>query len=129
MTDKMNIDELIRDAVRAEDLAEFDRLAEPRMPDIVVDLFRGRLRAYVIMFILMIVALTVGAIYCADRFLAVTDLPAMLRWGTGFLFCVFVALNTKNWYWMQMEHLATARTIKRVELLIAQLAADMRARG
>lgn len=126
MMKRNDIDDLIREAVSAEGLAEFDRLADPAMPDMVVDLFRGRLRAYVVMFSLMLLTASVGAVYCGYRFLATADIPAMLRWGAGFLFCTFVALNVKNWYWMQMEHLATARAIKRVELLIAQLAATMR---
>jgi hypothetical protein len=128
MTRKPDVDELIREAVRAEDLGQFDRLTEPAMPEMVVDLFRGRLRAYVVMFFVMMLACTAAAVYCAVRFLGTSDVPAMLRWGLGFFFCAFVALNAKNWYWMQMEHLATARAIKRVELLVAHLAAELRAR-
>jgi len=53
----------------------------------------------------------------------------MLRWGAGFFFTAFVALNAKNWYWMQMERIAMTREIKRVELLVAHLAAELRARS
>jgi len=49
--------------------------------------------------------------------------------GRGFFLCTFVALNAKNWYWMQMEHLATTREIKRLELLVAHLAVELRARS
>lgn len=129
MTKKTDVDDLIREALRAEDLAEFDRLAEPGMPDMVADLFRGRLRAYVVMFFLMLLACAAGAVFCGYQFLTTADVPAMLRWGAGFFFCSLVALNAKNWYWMQMEHLATARAITRVELLIAQLSADLRPRA
>jgi hypothetical protein len=52
----------------------------------------------------------------------------MLRWGAGFFLSTFAALNAKNWYWMQMEHLATTREIKRLELLVAHLAVELRAR-
>jgi len=52
----------------------------------------------------------------------------MLRWGAGFFLCTFAALNAKNRNWMQMEHLATTREIKRVELLVAHLAAELCAR-
>lgn len=80
------------------------------------------------MFLLMMLACTAIAAYCGYRFFAAVDVTAMLRWGAGFLFCAFVALNAKNWYWMQMEHLATMREFKRVELLVAHLAAELRSR-
>jgi len=128
MTRKIDVDELIREAVKAEDVEEFDRLAEPGLPEMVVDLFRGRLRTYVVMFFFMILVCTVLAVYCGIRFLGTSDVPAMLRWGAGFFLFTFAALNAKNWYWMQMEHLATTREIKRVELLVAHLAAELRAR-
>lgn len=128
MTPKIDVDELIREAVRAEDIEQFDGLAEPGLPEMVVDLFRGRLRAYVVMFLFMMLACTALAVFCGIRFLGTSDVPAMLRWGAGFFFCTFTALNAKNWYWMQMEHLATTRELKRVELLVAHLAAELRAR-
>jgi hypothetical protein len=128
MTPKIDVDELIREAIRAEDIDEFDNLAEPGLPEMVVDLFRGRLRAYVVMFFFMILVCSVLAVYCGVRLLGTSDVPTMLRWGAGCFLCTGAALNAKNWYWMQMEHLATTREIKRVELLLAHLAAELRAR-
>ena len=127
MTPRTDVDELIREALRAEDVKDFDDLAEPGLPEMVVDLFRGRLRAYVVMFFLMMLVCTVLAVYCGIRFLGASDVPAMLRWGAGFFLGTFVALNAKNWYWMQMAHLATTRELKRLELLVAHLAAERRA--
>ena len=129
MRQTTDVDELIREAVRAEDIKDFDQLAEPGLPEMVVDLFRGRLRAYVVMFFFMMLVCTGLAVYCGIRFLGTSDVPAMLRWGAGFFFCAFVTLNAKNWYWMQMEHLATARELKRVELMLAHLTAELRSRG
>lgn len=129
MTRKIDVDELIREAVKAEDVAEFDLLAEPGLPEMAIDLFRGRLRWYSVMFFVMILGCTVLAVYSGARFLGTSDVPEMLRWGAGFFLCVIAALGGKNWYWMQMERLAMTREIKRVELLIAHLAAELRARA
>jgi hypothetical protein len=126
VTGKIDVDALLREALRAEDLDEFNRLAEPGLQEMAVDLFRGRLRAYVVMFLLMMLACTVLAVYCGIRFLGTSDVPEMLRWGAGFFVGLFVALNTKNWYWMQMERLAMTREIKRVEWLVAQVMAELR---
>jgi hypothetical protein len=52
----------------------------------------------------------------------------MVRWGAGFFFCVIVAVGCKLWYWMQLDRLAISREIKRVELILAHLAARLRDR-
>jgi hypothetical protein len=55
--------------------------------------------------------------------------PEVIRWGVGFLFGFLTVIGGKTWYWNQMERVALTREIKRVELLVAQLAAELRARG
>ena len=47
MTRKVDVDALIREAMRTDEGDELDRLGEPGLPEMVADLFRGRLRAYV----------------------------------------------------------------------------------
>lgn len=128
MTRKVDVDALIREAMQADAGDELDRLGEPGLPEMVADLFRGRLRAYVVIFLFMMLACTALAIYSGYRFFATSEVVEMLHWGAGFFVGLFVALNAKNWYWMQMERLATSREIKRVELLVAQLAAELRDR-
>jgi len=129
MASKNSVDELIREALKAEDADVLQQLAEPGLPDMVTDVFRGRLRWYGAMFLAMILVCAVLAVYCAVRFLGTADVPAMMRWGAGFFLCVIAALGGKNWYWMQMERLAMTREIKRVELLIAHLTTELRGRA
>lgn len=83
MTRGDDVDSLIREALRAEDVSELDALGEPGLPEIVTEVFRGR-----------------------------------LRWIGG-----------KIWYWMQLDRIATVREIKRVELLVARLALELRQGG
>jgi hypothetical protein len=128
MASKNSVDELIREALTAEDADDLEQLGEPGLPDMVTDVFRGRLRWYGAMFLTMILVFAVLAVYCAVRFLGTADVPEMLRWGAGFFLCVLVTMGGKNWYWMQMERLAMTREIKRVELLIAHLATELRPR-
>jgi len=129
MAGKDDIDALIREALKAEDVADLERFGEPGLPDLVTDVFRGRMRWYAAMFLAMILVCSVLALYCGARFLGTEDVPQMLRWGAGFFLCVIAALGGKNWYWLQLERLTTTREIKRVELLIAHLAAELRARA
>lgn len=129
MTQMRDVDELIRQAFEAEGVAGFDRLGEPGLPDMVTELFRGRLRWYGAMFMAMIVVFAALAVYCGVRFLSTNDVPALIRWGAGLFVCLFAVMGGKNWYWMQMERLAMTREIKRVELLVAHLATEFRARA
>jgi hypothetical protein len=125
MTREAEVDRLIREALRAEDLQIMSDLDEPSLPDAVTAIFRGRMRVYGAMFLFMILVFFVLTIVCAVQFLGADDAPEMIRWGVGFLFCVMTVMSGKTWWWMQVERIAMIREIKRVELLVAQLAAQL----
>ena len=114
--------------MRAEGAAEFERLGEPGLPEMMTELFRGRLRVYGAMFLFMITVFFVGALYCGLQFMRAADVTAMLRWGAGFFLSVVAVIGGKIWYWMQLERIALIREVKRVELLVAQLAVELRGR-
>ena len=126
MAGKVDVDELIREALKAEGLEGLERLGEPGLPDMVTEVLRSRLRWYGAMFLAMILVFTVLAVLCAVRFLSTDNVPDMIRWGAGFFLCYLVVMGGKSWYWMQMERLAMTREIKRVELMVAHLAARLR---
>jgi hypothetical protein len=129
MAGKNDVDELIREALKAEDVADFERFGEPGMPEMAIGVFRGRMRWYGALFIAIVLVFAILAVYCAARFLGTADVPTMLRWGAGFFVCLLVVLSGKVWYWMHMERVATTRELKRVELLVAHLATELRARA
>jgi prolipoprotein diacylglyceryltransferase len=129
MTHKNDVDQLIREALKAEDVADLEQLGEPGIPDMAIGVFRGRLRWYGALFLVIVLVCAVLAAYCGARFLVVTDVLQALRWGAGFFVCLIVVLSGKVWYWMQMERYAMTREIKRAELLVAHLAAELRERA
>jgi hypothetical protein len=126
VTRDQEVDRLIREALRAEDVEDLAGLEEPNLPDAVTEIFRGRMRIYGGMFLAMIMVFFVVAIFCAVQFLGTDDVPEMLRWGAGFFLSVMAVMGGKNWWWTQVERIAMTREIKRVELLVAQLAAELR---
>jgi hypothetical protein len=128
MPEQIDVDEIIRRALVAEDAKAFDRLAEPGLPDMVTAVFRGRMRWFGALFMAMLLSCTVLAVWCGVRFLRASSVEEMLRWGAGFFVCFLAALNGKTWYWMQIERLSLTREIKRIELLVAHLATDLRSR-
>ncbi len=128
MEHKVDVDELIREALKAEDVEGLELLGEPGLPDMVTEVFRGRMRWYGAMFMVMILVFAVLAVVCAVEFLGTEDVVQMIRWGAGFFLCFLAVQGGKNWYWMQMERVAMTREIKRVELLLAHLAVELRGR-
>lgn len=116
-----DVDRLIRESLESEGVAALDQLGEPGLPDMVTEVFRGRLRWYGGMFLAMIVISAIGAVICFWQMFQTDDVPSLIRWGAGLFLCTTAALGGKNWYWMQLERLAMIREVKRVELLIAQL--------
>jgi prolipoprotein diacylglyceryltransferase len=129
MTSKSDVDELIREALKAEDVADLEQLREPGMPDMAIGVFRGRLRWYGALFLVIVLVFAVLAAFCGAQFLAAKEALPAVRWGVEFFVCLIVVLSGKVWYWMQMERYAMTREIKRVELLVAHLTAEMRARA
>jgi prolipoprotein diacylglyceryltransferase len=129
MTHKNDVDELIREALKAEDVTDLEQFGEPGMPDMAIGVFRGRLRWYGAMFVVIVLVFAILAAYCGAQFLGATDGLEAMRWGAGFFVCLVVVLSGKVWYWMQMERFAMTREIKRVELLVAHLTAELRARA
>ena len=126
MTRNADVDTLIREALAAEDAQGSELLGEPGWPAMVTEVFRSRLRWLGAVFMAMVLVFFVLAVFCAVRFLAAADDAGLIRWGFGFLFCVITVIAGKIWYWMETGRLATLREIKRVELLIAHLAAEIR---
>ncbi len=126
MTSERDVDGLIREALHVEDIEGFDQLGEPGLPDMVTEVFRGRLWWAGAMFLFMILLFFVLSIVCAVQFLGTDDPVAMLRWGAGFFLCVVAVIGGKQWYWIQLQQIAVTREIKRVELLVAHLSEQLR---
>jgi hypothetical protein len=129
MTQKSDIDRFILEALKAEGLKEFDLSGEPGLPDMITQIFRGRMWWVGTYMMANMLACTILAIICGVQFFRTDVIPHMLRWGAGFLFCANVAMGSKLWYWMQVERNSMIREIKRVELMIAHIASKNEAGG
>jgi hypothetical protein len=124
-----DVDALIREALKAEDAEGLDQLGEPGLPELAFGVMKGRQRWLVWPSVVLVLGCMVAAVYCVARFEAAGDTRTMLLWGGGFFLSVGAIGGWKIWYWLQMERLASARAMKRVELLVAHLITEVRARG
>jgi hypothetical protein len=130
MSGQRDVDDLIREELWAEGVEGLERLGEPTLPEMVTEFLSSTLRWYGVMFLGMILVFSVVAVWCGIRFfLGSSDVPEMLRWGAGMFIAWSAVMGGKVWYWGQMERITLTREIKRVEVMVAQLAHPKRERS
>ena len=116
-----DFDALLRDTLAEDEQALTARLGEPSLLDMVVDVYRGRLR-WLVWVTMVVTAVFFGlGIYCAVRFFQAPELREMIQWGAGFFFCMTAVMANKIFAWMEMERGAIVREIKRLEVRIVQM--------
>lgn len=62
------------------------------------------------------------AVWSFVQMLGSDDLREMMLWLTGVIFGVVSVSMIKVWFWLRMNHLATLRELKRIELRLARSA-------
>ena len=122
-----DVDRAIRQSLSAEDAELFDRLSlDQSLRQQVLATFEGQLRwmnvaGWIAGFVLFGVAAVM-----AWRFVQASSTQEMLRWGGGSALA-FAGLGlVKVWFWMEMQKNAIMREVKRLELQVASLAAQVR---
>ncbi|MHC4947233.1 MAG: DUF6768 family protein [Planctomycetota bacterium] len=122
MTD---LNDRIRDALRADaDEALAELVEEPDLFEQVLETFRGRSRALVLMSIAIGILFMAAAVFCLVRFFQVAEVRSMIAWALGFFFCLSAVMGMKVWYWMELQKNAITREIKRLELQVSRLARE-----
>jgi hypothetical protein len=122
-----DLDQAIRQSLSAEDSALLDRLgADQALHRQVLATFEGRLRWFnAAGWIAGFVLFGVGC-FLAWRFMQAKEVGDMLRWGaTSALAFAGLAL-IKVWFWMELQKNVIVREVKRLEVQVASLAAQLR---
>lgn len=123
---KNQFDRMLRDALSAEERKLWDDLVEPSPLQMVSDMFRTRTRW------LMAGGLIAGFVFMGLgvvallRFWEAAETLAAIRWGMGFIMCVWGLWAVKVWSWMEIQRNALTREIKRLELQVVHLGAELR---
>jgi Family of unknown function (DUF6768) len=123
------IDALIHEALSEEEAAFHDRLGEASMYDTVTAIFTGRHRWLTWLGMAVTVIFVVLAVVSAMRYFQTEDLAQRITWAGAVLLACAVVLATKIWAWMELQRNMLTREIKRLELQVAHLAAELRSRG
>lgn len=122
-----DLDRAIRHSLSAEDAELLDRLGMDRaLHQQVLATFEGQLR-WVNVGAWIGGALLFGvACVMAWRFVHAPELEDMLRWGAAAALGFACVALVKVWFWMELQKNAIMREVKRLELQVTILAAQLR---
>jgi uncharacterized membrane protein len=126
MTKHNEIDEQIRAALADVPHTE---LAGPFEEAGVIEQFRSTFRgrnrwlSWIVLF--WAFAFFVLAVVSAVKFFQAEDVEQQVFFGAGFIVCMIANAMLKTWQWMQMDKAVILREIKRLELQVARLTAQL----
>jgi len=120
-------DEALRQSLSAEDNELFKRLgADQALHRQVLATFEGRLRWFNIAGWIAGLVLFLVACVLTWRFAQAETLPDMLRWGAASALAFAGVALVKVWFWLELQKNAIVREVKRLEVQLASLAAQLR---
>lgn len=124
-----DIDTLIAETLSREEAEFLARLDEPSVFAQLAGVFRARNRWLNVLGMALTLVFLGLAVYSVTRFLSsAAELRDMLRWGAALFFSVQAVWALKIWYWMELQRNNLTREIKRLELQVALLADELRAK-
>ena len=122
-----DVDRAIRQSLSAEDAELFDRLSlDQSLRQQVLATFEGQQRWMNVAGWIAGFLLFGGASVMAWWFVEAANLQDTLRWGAGSALAFAGLALVKVWFWMEMQKNSILREVKRVELQVASLAAQLR---
>jgi len=114
------LDKMIEDALSAEDRSLFAHYGERGLVGEIGGLFSGKMGWWNALTVVIQVILFAGAFYAATKFIAIDDLPAMIRWGALSGLLMLAVSVIKLMHWEEMQANRVIREIKRLQLQIAR---------
>jgi hypothetical protein len=122
-----DIDQAIRQSLSAEDAELLDRLgADQALHRQVLAAFEGQLRWFNAASWIAGVVLFGVACVLTWRFAQAQELEDMLRWGAASALAFAGIALIKVWFWLELQKNAIVREVKRLEVQVASLAAQLR---
>lgn len=122
-----DLDRAIRQSLSAEDAKLLDRLgANEALHRQVIGTFEGQLRWLNALGSIVGVVLFGVACVLAWQFLQAQEVGEMLRWGAASALAFAGVTLVKVWFWLELQKNTVVREVKRLEVQVASLAAQLR---
>ena len=116
MTD---IDERIRQALSAEDRALMETMGDEQgIFTLIGRSFQGKMKAFIVVAWIAMFGMFAFAVLSLIQLLSTTDISAKIQWGVALIVSTQFLGGTKMWYFLELNKLAAARDIRRLELRI-----------
>ena len=119
-----DLDVKIRQALQAATELP-DAIPEPSLTDEFLATFKGRHSFLNISGAIKMVVAGLIFYFCVYQFFQQETTTGMLAYATAALICMATACTTMLWLWVQMNHNTTVREIKKLELQMALLTAEL----
>ncbi|TQV88310.1 DUF6768 family protein [Aliikangiella coralliicola] len=104
------------DEILAEDQGLFDMLFAS---------FKGGMRRWLIIVNILTIVASIFMVWCGYEFFVATEIQEQVFWGVCVLILLNMQIGLKQWLWMEVNRNSVMREIKRVELVIGNLASKL----
>ena len=120
-----DFDDRLRTALDADDEAFLKRLDdEPGLLRQFGDAFAGSMKFWTGFAFFLSFTMFALSIYALVQLTQVAGETARVMWLAAFIWSTVGVGMTKIWFWMRMNHVATLRELKRIELRLAMRGGD-----
>lgn len=115
------IDELIKEALSAEEAKFYDELGEQNLIEKIGELHKGKMGWLAIIMNIFNLVVLAALIYSLVQFFNADQTNELIKWASsGFLCMIFMSM-IKLYNWMQMDKNDILRELKRIELQVSTL--------
>lgn len=114
------LDDLIEEALRAEDSDILDATAEQGWFALGLSQFSGKLGWVTWVIMTVQVVMFIAGIWCAVRFYGATEPVVALKWGLSGAVLILMATMMKMSLMPQMQATRVLREVKRLELMLSR---------
>lgn len=121
MTNKKNIDEIIKQSLSEEDAKFYNKLEEPLTLEVFYGLFKGKNRKLSILLLAFSTILFLTTIFTIIKFIDATETVNAIKWGLASLASFFVLFFLDFYYFVLMNKNVMIREIKKLEFQITNL--------
>ncbi|MFS4469407.1 DUF6768 family protein [Maribacter sp. 2210JD10-5] len=115
------IDELIKEALSAEEVKFYDDLGEQNLMEKLAQVHKGKTGWLASIMIFVHLIIFIVFVYCTIQFLNTDVTNELIKWSAAGFLCMIAMAMLKLYIWMQFDKNDILRELKRLELQLSVL--------